>query len=778
VNHDFYRYLDPTEIARRFGSKPGFRLVDFVEVALPVFIVPIDAIVVASKPLPLVDEFLLRSVAEGVNTLDDLSGFLGLEVSFVKKRLGALMGQDLLAYSPASGGHASASLTQKGKDALKSVLLVQPKRESFTIAIDGITRAPLLTRPGKLLAIRDVRSFGLLEIRAFPEDRAPEFEEIAAMNLTAAFAAGTKKERQIQRVMSLVHMGRRMRRFRESTMLVFRAEAGTQIHVEFFVNGRPSPDLTNAFARYDGATALHIPEQINEHAARAKLDLDEVLPGFTTSSQSQEAAAKRPKVQAVLKQVAILDSQIEEKEISLSETRSREKIAQLEAELEKIKQERKKEELELISGDFRFVEVHEHSGILDNSLREAKRRLLIISPWIRDQVVTQDRLGNISGLIRRGVEVYIGYGLGEDDKPGKDKGEDAIAYLSHLSSQHENLHFHELGDTHAKILLVDDRYAVVGSFNWLSFAGSAKRNFREEFSVQFHKKEKIEWLFKYFLDRFAGANPEAVADLAALLDNPTLNLSNLPRPETKPLAQHSKQPEAPKRPVQSQQHTAIPVPQGNSTSIVSVEQLAKELGEPVSEVLRVLRRLFPALTEKSPVNQSDMLTFWKAQTQKPATPEPFSSKGSTKGQLAFRAPSPARPNQARPTTPCIPKPPPANPLPSTTPVVTPGGAPSQVKPPALSKPHGPNAQLSPPIGKPPAKQTTAAKQPSSRVKKVEPKPMPIQALAKHLGIPIDSILEDLGWGRLKKTDCVIAHSYVLQLCRKHNRPPPGNPDRL
>jgi hypothetical protein len=90
-NPDRARYLSPNDIARRFGAKPGFQLIDFTEVALPIFVIPVDAIVIAAKPLQLVDEFLMRSIAEGVNTLEEVSGFLGLEHLFVKKRLGELI---------------------------------------------------------------------------------------------------------------------------------------------------------------------------------------------------------------------------------------------------------------------------------------------------------------------------------------------------------------------------------------------------------------------------------------------------------------------------------------------------------------------------------------------------------------------------------------------------------------------------------------------------------------------------------------------------------------
>ena len=98
--------------------------------------------------------------------------------------------------------------------------------------------------------------------------------------------------------------------------------------------------------------------------------------------------------------------------------------------------------------------------------------------------------------------MFIGYGIGEDNKPGRDKGLNAIKYLEHLATKHTNLHFHEFGDTHVKILLMDDTYAVMGSFNWLSFEGSSNRDFREELSWRINKKEEIEELFQRFFRKF------------------------------------------------------------------------------------------------------------------------------------------------------------------------------------------------------------------------------------------------------------------------------------
>ena len=501
------RSLEPNDIARRFGAKPGFQLIDFVQVALPVFVIPIEAMVIATKPLPLVDEFLLRSTAEGVDTLEAVTGFLGLEESFVKRRLGELIGQDLMSYGPSEDGTARATLTKKGEESLKKALVVQPRRESFTLAIDGISRKALTARPDRLLAARDVRAFGMLEIRAFPKDQAPEFDEISQLNLTEILASGRRKDATIQRVMSLVHIGKRMRRYRESTMLIFRAESGRQIHVEFFIDGRPSPALNEAFSRHDGVKALHIPEQVEESVVRTEAEIKSVSPGILDGNVSQQAVSLRPKLQPVINKIGQLESKIEERECLIVESRSRPEIEALKASIVKLEEEKRQAENEVNSLEVRLLEVHEHRPLFERSLRDAKHRLLIISPWIRDAVLNRPRLDQIKRTVERGVEVYIGYGIGDDNKGGWDQGANAIRFLQDLARRHRTFHFIELGDTHAKILLVDDAFAVVGSFNWLSFEGSKKRDFREEMSLRMNKKDEIERMFQLYLGRFGLGKP-------------------------------------------------------------------------------------------------------------------------------------------------------------------------------------------------------------------------------------------------------------------------------
>jgi phosphatidylserine/phosphatidylglycerophosphate/cardiolipin synthase-like enzyme len=56
---------------------------------------------------------------------------------------------------------------------------------------------------------------------------------------------------------------------------------------------------------------------------------------------------------------------------------------------------------------------------LKKALLSAKRRLVIVSPWIRDSVIDWPFIASLEALLKSGVEVYIGYGIEKADGNGK-----------------------------------------------------------------------------------------------------------------------------------------------------------------------------------------------------------------------------------------------------------------------------------------------------------------------------------------------------------------------
>lgn len=149
----------------------------------------------------------------------------------------------------------------------------------------------------------------------------------------------------------------------------------------------------------------------------------------------------------------------------------------------------------------RILTVAEHHPLLMDAIETATNRLLIISPWIRRDVVNEHFIEKLAECLDRGVTTYIGYGIGDRDK-NKEIDRECQRDLSRLASAYTNFRFLRLGNTHAKILLKDDAYFVVSSFNWLSFRGDPRRPFREELGNMVSIPKMIEEFFVDMESRF------------------------------------------------------------------------------------------------------------------------------------------------------------------------------------------------------------------------------------------------------------------------------------
>jgi phosphatidylserine/phosphatidylglycerophosphate/cardiolipin synthase-like enzyme len=175
-----------------------------------------------------------------------------------------------------------------------------------------------------------------------------------------------------------------------------------------------------------------------------------------------------------------------------------ERLKEAEKKLREIEGEKKKRRV-------RQVYVYEHPRLLEKALTKSQKRVLIISPWIRAQVVDSSFMDKLKAALRRGVAVYIGYGYPEDRKEKDEpRPSDKIAEenLHRLAKQFKNLTVCRLGDTHAKVLISDSNFIVTGSFNWLSFCGDPGRGFRDEQGTLVEIPEHIDDVFREQMKRF------------------------------------------------------------------------------------------------------------------------------------------------------------------------------------------------------------------------------------------------------------------------------------
>jgi phosphatidylserine/phosphatidylglycerophosphate/cardiolipin synthase-like enzyme len=128
--------------------------------------------------------------------------------------------------------------------------------------------------------------------------------------------------------------------------------------------------------------------------------------------------------------------------------------------------------------------------------------LLIISPWLRNGVLDEAFLESLEGLLKDGVDIFLGWGISGPGGERSDSDWRAYAALSQLASRYTKFRFRYLGNTHAKVLLSDRRFVIVTSFNWLSYRGDPDRTFRDERGVLVAVAEEIDRQFETLQERF------------------------------------------------------------------------------------------------------------------------------------------------------------------------------------------------------------------------------------------------------------------------------------
>jgi hypothetical protein len=365
------------------------------------------------------------------------------------------------------------------------------------IPFAGITR--------RLMQPKQARQWGLMEIPAFP-NKPPDDEELGKLNMTEALPARMRKELGIHQVMEVVRTGPKYRRLREGVMLVFQSDNNlADVAVAFFIDGRPASEIDLAFINAGGIGKLRLVEQLAK--SREETDAQFKAAGFDSLLEQADASETQlqNKLERTLQKIGEIAAETKQAEEKLADDRTPVETTKLKKRIEELEREQARLEQEINTVSVRHLRVQEHRPLFEKCLETASKQLLIISPWIVDQVLTETRLQKIAALVQRGVRVSIGYGISEDatvNDPDR-KGKNAIKRLESLQRAYpQTFCFRRLGNTHEKILIKDSDLAVVGSFNWLSFEGRDGDKIRYESSLMVTHREKVDDLMMEFRKRF------------------------------------------------------------------------------------------------------------------------------------------------------------------------------------------------------------------------------------------------------------------------------------
>ncbi|MNW47163.1 ATP-dependent RecD-like DNA helicase [compost metagenome] len=151
----------------------------------------------------------------------------------------------------------------------------------------------------------------------------------------------------------------------------------------------------------------------------------------------------------------------------------------------------------------------EHYQVLLEAIRYATKSIVIFSPWITQYVINDDFIDHVEAAKAKEVEIKIGFGyrggkgITIQDINGivmKDytRGNNSDIELS-ISKLKEVLGeaLQYIPPIHTKILLVDDKYLFIGSYNWLSNNGEFSK--RDEVSCLIVEASMIQYLKERYI---------------------------------------------------------------------------------------------------------------------------------------------------------------------------------------------------------------------------------------------------------------------------------------
>ena len=137
----------------------------------------------------------------------------------------------------------------------------------------------------------------------------------------------------------------------------------------------------------------------------------------------------------------------------------------------------------------------EHKRELTEALTSATNELCIASGFLSSKVVNDRFLQNLTALLEKRVSVTLIFSDSRSHSDWMRKGyEEAVETLNAMAKTHSELRLIQK-HTHEKGIIVDRRYAIVGSFNFLS----NERIVRDETSLKISESKAVEKIRREFL---------------------------------------------------------------------------------------------------------------------------------------------------------------------------------------------------------------------------------------------------------------------------------------
>lgn len=474
--------MTPESVAAQFAyGKPGFSLLGYEEILLPAFLLSLDAVGQRKKPLPAIEEFVLYAVDSGLSTVDELSGFLGLQQSVVERAVVNHWSMDNVDYRAEASGSRKLVLTDRGRLAMRELYDVVPEaiEPSF-----GFDRLLWEVAPQHQQQLQQRRDFGHLRELPPRRRRSPEASELDPARLNNLLAGQRLRVRRggpVEEVELLAVRGvtRAHKKVLPAVLLVFVGSRTPEALYSVVIDGRESRDHTVAFSE------LELDHSLGIGSSELQVSWPDILPpsviaGMTPGDETD----------VLYRRIGLLEQQLDaatdegDDEFSLE---VREGIGAQLAELNET----------LLRIATRQVPVWMLPALGHDALN-ANRRLLISASSANGNTMNLSFLGAIERLLHRGVRVTLG--LPPDWAAGGDDQVRLKRRLAGFSNDHENITVAYKNGL--RNVLIWDGHWAAGEFPWLAYRGL--QGLRTETAVLTDIREAVDAQFAETLAALGG----------------------------------------------------------------------------------------------------------------------------------------------------------------------------------------------------------------------------------------------------------------------------------
>lgn len=456
------------------STRPGYEFLGHYEAGLPVYSLQIKVEVLRPVELSTVAQFVLRLIKEGVQTETLIAAMLGLDIEFVRNALIDLDRQRFITrtYDAEVSSGLLFRVSQKGLTALSKALTASYV-EHFYIGADGLTGDLSVGNSQVLQSGPDLKRQGLMLMHPVPRMKPTVVTLNTALAQLATLYRMRTENTTSDDLVDIIDIEKTRILYKLVNVLVFAERASGRLDFTVFEGYEPATKYDEIFIRREREGRRVLPE--------------DMLVSLVDSGQSRIFEAIRPAVEpmtALVEKLEEIQSAQQELQAALDDagqqatalpiiTEKTQRIQVLEEEKQHFQAEL--DRLKADSGSSRLISNAEHRTILLKALTDSQERIIIISPWINRDSVDDNILRLIELRLQNGVQIIIGFGM-----PLKPHESESDYIQSSVAKRFEQIKKRPYGKsffiqylgTHEKVLVCDQVFCVVTSFNWLSYRGN------------------------------------------------------------------------------------------------------------------------------------------------------------------------------------------------------------------------------------------------------------------------------------------------------------------